>query len=112
MDTNLFFPGPGEAVATEVWEACQQCPVRTECRHHALVYGEYGHWGSSQKERRQVRSHNSLRVTRITTHDILEVPQPSIEPEVARRRAYRRRARPIPTTHEEVRPDGIEWQRR
>ena len=113
IPTSSFFPGPGETVPPEVEAVCARCPVGDQCRHHALVHGEFGWWGSSQKERRQVRSRNQLRVARITTHEVIGAPDPlpSINPEAARRRDMRRRQRAAQEPPE-VPPDGIKWERR
>ncbi|WP_160093709.1 WhiB family transcriptional regulator [Rhodococcus sp. T7] len=56
MDSDIFFPAEGEcradrrrreAIAKSV---CGTCPVRAECRLHAITVGErYGIWGGTSE---------------------------------------------------------------
>lgn len=56
MDASLFYPGQGESV-TEAKQTCMTCPVRSECREHALNNHEtYGVWGGlSERQRKNIR---------------------------------------------------------
>jgi WhiB family redox-sensing transcriptional regulator len=57
LDTELFFPGRGEA-APEAAAACASCPVRTECRTYAVESRQlFGIWGgTSERQRRRLRA--------------------------------------------------------
>ncbi|GAF47114.1 MULTISPECIES: WhiB family transcriptional regulator [Rhodococcus] len=60
LGTDLFFPregeGHGERIRRErsAKQICADCPVRAECRTHALSFREYhGVWGgTSERDRR------------------------------------------------------------
>ncbi|MEV7420011.1 WhiB family transcriptional regulator [Streptomyces sp. NPDC089919] len=60
LDTAGFFPSPcesaGERAAREeaARQVCGPCPVRVECRRHALTVREpYGVWGGLTEEERR-----------------------------------------------------------
>ena len=56
MDAELFFPDQGQSAA-EAKAVCRGCPVRFECREHAMRNGErFGVWGGlSERDRRRMR---------------------------------------------------------
>lgn len=66
MDSNLFFPERGNP-AYAAYDTCATCPVRSDCRQHALDTGEHnGIWGAtSERERRRIR--RQQRTTNKTT---------------------------------------------
>lgn len=57
MDTNLFFPVRGERIADEVRQACNSCPVSSECLAWAIESNQhFGVWGgASESERNRMR---------------------------------------------------------
>ncbi|MFJ1647936.1 WhiB family transcriptional regulator [Streptomyces sp. NPDC088258] len=54
-DPELFHPEPGQSAA-EAKRICMACPVRRECRDHALATAQWwGVWGGlGQRERRRL----------------------------------------------------------
>jgi WhiB family redox-sensing transcriptional regulator len=56
LDTEVFFPGRGEAVAP-IKLICNVCPVVKPCLEYAMKSGEkFGVWGgTSERERRRIR---------------------------------------------------------
>lgn len=56
MDSELFFPGRGEATA-DVKAICGACPVRVECQDYAIGTEQFGIWGGlSERERKRIRT--------------------------------------------------------
>ncbi|TQC44847.1 WhiB family transcriptional regulator [Rhodococcus sp. WS4] len=60
MDSDLFFPREGERYRSWTRRArlakaiCSTCPVKVECRTHALSSGEgHGVWGGLLEQERQ-----------------------------------------------------------
>ena len=52
-DLRLFFPSTA-VLGDRAKRICAQCPVRTECLHHALTVGErHGIWGGTTADERQ-----------------------------------------------------------
>ncbi|MDF3307547.1 WhiB family transcriptional regulator [Rhodococcus sp. T2V] len=62
MDTEFFFSGDGEARGARARreqaakQICLACPVRHECRSHAIATGEYGVWGATSENDRRTTS--------------------------------------------------------
>jgi WhiB family redox-sensing transcriptional regulator len=68
VDPELFFAAESERGlrkhAREVLakSLCATCPVRRECREHALIVGEpYGVWGGTTEEEREPALHTRQR---------------------------------------------------
>ena len=52
LDPELFFPGVGEPVSSEVAAACASCPVRRECLADAMTYeARYDHLSRAREPR-------------------------------------------------------------
>ena len=52
-DVGDFYPERGQPVASHIREACEGCPVRTQCLNHALLYERHGFWGGTTEEKRR-----------------------------------------------------------
>lgn len=65
-DAAIFYP-PNESrgdlregIETEAKAVCRDCPVRRQCRDHALEAGEpYGIWGGTTPKERALISHRA-----------------------------------------------------
>lgn len=57
METNLWYPNPGDAGREAKWICNNRCPVRDECLAYALRWSEdWGIWGGlGPKERAKLR---------------------------------------------------------
>jgi WhiB family redox-sensing transcriptional regulator len=66
-DTAIFYP-PNESrgeiremIETRAKAVCRECPVRKQCRDHALEAGEpYGIWGGTTPKERALLSHSQV----------------------------------------------------
>jgi len=61
-DVNDFYPERGKPVASHIREACESCPVKTQCLNHALLYEKHGFWGGTTEQmRRTIRRKSGIR---------------------------------------------------
>lgn len=63
---DVFFPPPSgdsRAASAKAKAICHNCPVRTDCLEHAVVWGEhYGIWGGlTQDELKVLRGRRARR---------------------------------------------------
>lgn len=75
-DTWLWFPTDWEgralpgAVPEEAAQRCGRCPVRRQCREHAIHHEPYGVWaGMSEDQRRAARRNRGIRLRSWTPDD-------------------------------------------
>jgi WhiB family redox-sensing transcriptional regulator len=57
LDTEMFFPEPGQAIERSIKKMCAACPVNADCLAYALADASLaGVWaGTSERQRRQLR---------------------------------------------------------
>ena len=62
--TEWFYPDEtGQKVHPNAVELCEECPVKDECRTHALTHEEYGYWaGMTAAERNRIRDRFNIRL--------------------------------------------------
>lgn len=54
--TRDWFPSSGETPSKEVRETCALCPVKAQCREHAIAYEHHGIWANTtERERSGIR---------------------------------------------------------
>ena len=62
LDPALFFIERGAVVSEVAVNACQTCPVASECYVHALRHEAYGYWaGTSERQRKTLRRAAGIR---------------------------------------------------
>ena len=65
IETSRFFPSRGEVVDRELKQACEECPVKSQCLNHALKHETYGYWGgTTEKQRVALRRELKIAVDR------------------------------------------------
>ena len=53
LDTEMFFLDKGSKADPLIVKMCNACPVKADCISYAIKYNMDGHWGNTNKRKRE-----------------------------------------------------------